>query len=326
MTTVRGLLLPLLLAGVLATLSWAKQLEVKWAEGNNRKPDRGLSEKNYYLEHKEPEGMMHGPEALFFLNGMCLEASVDRYLYRVCPFQNVTMRRITASRATLIGYWMEWSEDHRVQHFSMGQSCGGKTRTASVRMQCVSADEAGHGAALTTPTLPPDAVKEEGSCHHSFSLALPLACRLLDEAVVPPDLSDDNAFMSVPSTTVAAAEPVSSDSSIEGTTPGTVAETAPATSDGTASSSGEEPPHSTVSDSTISEKTVGDNTVSGGGTANKSSSDAVQASSEESDDKTALLWALQAKIDDLQQAVADLLQTTPSTGTPPSSDPPASLS
>ena len=29
----------------------------------------GLSEKNYYLEHKEPEGSLYGPEALFFLDG-----------------------------------------------------------------------------------------------------------------------------------------------------------------------------------------------------------------------------------------------------------------
>lgn len=29
----------------------------------------GLSEKNYYLDHKEPEGSLYGPEAYFFLDG-----------------------------------------------------------------------------------------------------------------------------------------------------------------------------------------------------------------------------------------------------------------
>ena len=29
----------------------------------------GMSEKNYYLEHKDPEGSLYGPEALFFLDG-----------------------------------------------------------------------------------------------------------------------------------------------------------------------------------------------------------------------------------------------------------------
>lgn len=296
MGKLRGLRL-LLLAVVLTAVSWAKKLEVKWAEGTNRQPDRGLSEKNYYLEHKEPEGLMHGPEALFYLNGMCFETSVDRYLYRVCPFQNVTMRRITASRATLIGHWMEWSDDFRTQQFSMGQSCGGKTRTAAVLMQCLSPHDVRTNAVKSFPTLPTDAVKEEGSCHHSFILELPLACRLLEEAIVPPEFPDDTTQVSDPSLPVAAAEPPSSESFATAIEPEAVS----------GSSVTEDVlPHSSIGD--------GDNSSS---SSSSSSSNSVESSMEKSDNKEALLWALQAKIEDLQQTVADLLQSTPSAGNLP---------
>lgn len=56
---------------------------------------------SYFLLHAFPIAMHPSVSA----TGMCFETMVDRYVYRICPFQNVTMRRITASRATLLGRW-----------------------------------------------------------------------------------------------------------------------------------------------------------------------------------------------------------------------------
>ena len=52
----------------------------------------------------------------------------------------------------------EWSEEYSVQLFSGGQSCGGKTRTAAVTMQCIES-----GTSLlthSTLTVPPTSIQE----------------------------------------------------------------------------------------------------------------------------------------------------------------------
>lgn len=73
--------------------------EVKVVDGIDKKGERGSSSG---LSYSEPE-QISGPEALFSLNGHCFLASVDRYEYSVCPFQNITQRRVIGPSATLLG-------------------------------------------------------------------------------------------------------------------------------------------------------------------------------------------------------------------------------
>ena len=65
-----------------------------------------------------------GPESLFFLDGLCFQSAFEKYEYSVCPFQNVTQRRLTNARSVLLGYvcvrkrsaaeyeFLSWKLDH----------------------------------------------------------------------------------------------------------------------------------------------------------------------------------------------------------------------
>lgn len=74
--------------------------EVKIVDGADKKPDRGNSDGLAYVD---PYSISTGPQALLILNGHCFNAHAERYEYSVCPFQNVTQRRIVGTRATLLG-------------------------------------------------------------------------------------------------------------------------------------------------------------------------------------------------------------------------------
>ena len=47
---------------------------------------------------------VYGPEKLYILNGQCFGASIEKYEYKICPFQNATQARFTAGRAQLLGF------------------------------------------------------------------------------------------------------------------------------------------------------------------------------------------------------------------------------
>jgi hypothetical protein len=74
--------------------------EVKIVDGADKKPDRGNSDGLAYVD---PHSIPTGPQALLMLNGLCFSAHAERYEYTLCPFQNVTQRRIVGTRATLLG-------------------------------------------------------------------------------------------------------------------------------------------------------------------------------------------------------------------------------
>lgn len=54
--------------------------------------------------------MLIGPQYLSILNTQCYFVSVDRFEYSLCPFQNVTQRRVTGGKPTLLGVWGTWTE------------------------------------------------------------------------------------------------------------------------------------------------------------------------------------------------------------------------
>mmetsp|Transcript_8590 Transcript_8590/g.12825 ORF Transcript_8590/g.12825 Transcript_8590/m.12825 type:complete len:198 (-) Transcript_8590:519-1112(-) len=132
-------------------LSLSLAMEVKLVDGTDRKGDRGSSDS---LSYSEPKYMV-GPEALMFLNGLCFKEVLDRYEYSVCPFQNITQRRLIGTRSTLLGVWGEWQfpianetsaskdmggpEDavvHDTMIYPNGQSCGRKDRSTVLHLSC----------------------------------------------------------------------------------------------------------------------------------------------------------------------------------------------
>jgi hypothetical protein len=73
--------------------------EIKLVDGVDKKGERGPFTG---LSYHEPNGI-YGPEGLYFLNGLCFLATADRYEYSVCPFQNITQRRLIGSSYSLLG-------------------------------------------------------------------------------------------------------------------------------------------------------------------------------------------------------------------------------
>lgn len=111
--------------------------EIKIVDGVDKKGERGS---NNGLQYHEPD-LIYGPEGLFFLNGVCFTGTADRYEYSVCPFQNITQRRLIGSSATLLGVWGQWNTNETHQSYdsmlySNGQTCGRKGRSVQLGLLC----------------------------------------------------------------------------------------------------------------------------------------------------------------------------------------------
>lgn len=111
--------------------------EIKLVDGVDKKGERGP---NNGLTFHEPS-LLSGPESLFFLNGYCFLATQDRYEYTVCPFQNITQRRLIGPSATLLGVWGEWTRNETHQAYDTmnylnGQTCGRKGRSVQLGLSC----------------------------------------------------------------------------------------------------------------------------------------------------------------------------------------------
>jgi hypothetical protein len=125
---------------------------------------------------------MHGPEALFPLSGLCFCESADRMEYCVCPFRNVTMRRVTGGRATVLGVFGSWvghrsssssplGNDNLVMEFFRGQACGQGTRRVSVEIVPDAAEY----------VLDAASIEENPACHTQMRLLVPLPRDLLTD-------------------------------------------------------------------------------------------------------------------------------------------------
>jgi hypothetical protein len=61
------------------------------------------------LSSAENRDETSGPEALYFLDGLCFKTTAAKYFQvNVCPFHNVTQRRLSGSRETVSGIWGSW--------------------------------------------------------------------------------------------------------------------------------------------------------------------------------------------------------------------------
>lgn len=96
---------------------WVEAATVKVIDGIDKLAD---SSDHLKLEFVQP-APFKGPSSLSFLQQSCFIKSFDRYEYTLCPFYNITQRRVstTQSKQTLLGVWDDWVlplRDNYVQH------------------------------------------------------------------------------------------------------------------------------------------------------------------------------------------------------------------
>lgn len=117
-----------------------------------------------------------GPESLHFLNGVCFKKLVDRFEYNVCPFQNITQRRITGNYPTILGVWGSWLHenqqtsqilDYKTMNYVEGKSCGDSKVDTKLVLDC----EHKGDFEITS-------VDDSTFCTYVIRVGLPLACSL----------------------------------------------------------------------------------------------------------------------------------------------------
>jgi hypothetical protein len=96
---------------------WVEAATVKVIDGIDKLAD---SSDHLKLEFVQP-APFKGPLSLSFLQQSCFIKSFDRYEYTLCPFYNITQRRVSAtqSKQTLLGVWDDWVQplrDNYIEH------------------------------------------------------------------------------------------------------------------------------------------------------------------------------------------------------------------
>lgn len=121
-----------------------------------------------------------GPVAMSVLRLSCYELRKDRFEYSICPFVNVTQRRVISSVPVLLGTWGGIYYNDRsslVQEYQNGHHCKGTLMYRSVvRFTCDGDTEALEEEML--PALVDVSTDEEG-CTVTATVATPFPCVLL---------------------------------------------------------------------------------------------------------------------------------------------------
>ena len=83
--------------------SYVSSVSIKIIDGIDKYSDRDENQ----LAFIQPN-IFTGPETLLFMKGSCFIQSFDRYEYSICPFYNITEKRISGLKSSLLGIWKEW--------------------------------------------------------------------------------------------------------------------------------------------------------------------------------------------------------------------------
>lgn len=78
---------------------------IKIIDGIDKYSDRSENQLTYIIPN-----IFSGPETLSFLKGSCIVQAYDRYEYTICPFYNITEKRISTSKSSVLGIWKEWDD------------------------------------------------------------------------------------------------------------------------------------------------------------------------------------------------------------------------
>jgi hypothetical protein len=161
-------------------------------------PSHGLNH-NSDIEYYPPKNSFNGPENLVFLSKRCFLDSFDRWEYQICPFHNITQRRVMShgGPATLLGVWGYWNTYEGKVNITRAFSDGEQIieeRKAFTSMEyidgpvCPGFEEKGEPLTSTTlilrcglqydswKILTSENVKNDKICQYKIELATPLPC------------------------------------------------------------------------------------------------------------------------------------------------------
>eukprot|EP01039_Chlorochromonas_danica_P001385 gene1385-1506_t len=169
---------------------------VKISEGVDKPQVMGQSPDSVPLVFTPPAAFT-GPQSLYFLSSACVRESFDRWEYEVCPFRNITQRRINGNKNYLLGVWGHWVEDqpHAFHHmlYGHGKGCSSDVPSddknaspehamAHLYLQCresrtapvperVAGEGSNHGRMLKITS-----VQETSHCVYNITLSIQLNC------------------------------------------------------------------------------------------------------------------------------------------------------
>ena len=73
----------------------------------------------------------YGPPGFITLREKCIEGQMGKYLYKICPFRQVSQDHTT------LGRWKGWEDGSKKMIFDNGQYCHGiGPRTTQVELEC----------------------------------------------------------------------------------------------------------------------------------------------------------------------------------------------
>lgn len=121
---------------------------------------------------KEKSEVNYGPEDEYApLDGQCYSYTDREYVYRLCPFNQVTQASKSGGAETRLGTWSKWStaDQGPVMIFENGQSCwNGPQRSTKVFVSCGRAHEV-------------TSVNEPNKCEYEMHFETPAACKITTE-------------------------------------------------------------------------------------------------------------------------------------------------
>ena len=155
---------------------------------------------NLKLEFVQP-APFKGPVTLSFLQQSCFIKSFDRYEYTLCPFYNITQRRVstTQSKETLLGVWDDWilplrgdngynnnintnsnnaktadakkTKKYYIQKYTEGRSCSDGKSSSHVILY-LDCDHSNEDFEIIS-------VEDAAYCDFTIHFGLPISCHLL---------------------------------------------------------------------------------------------------------------------------------------------------
>ena len=181
-------LIGLLSSSLLVIGGSSKRVDVKIVNDPPKAPVTPANSAFTLKAAREPLKLI-SPKVFEALDGKCFELTQSSYVYRICPFRNVTQKETAtySSFQGILGVWATWkrvenvdaNQINREQYYNDGTSCHNKPRTSSVRLECPQNSNSIGSEEEEAATTQLKSVEEYETCKYRFILTTPLACEFL---------------------------------------------------------------------------------------------------------------------------------------------------